>query len=146
MADENELEALRREKQLLHKEIVRLEAELAAAQSQGGNALAINPNDEVLAAFRKMTTRQHAAIQGVIHTMTNVEIAKAMGASEVKVKVYLNSAAKRLGVKRRDAIIVKVWDTYRWLDPEEYQRVAGIPKDWIAGENPNPSDLGELYA
>jgi DNA-binding CsgD family transcriptional regulator len=136
------MDRLERENALLHKELDRVTAELEALKNSGdSDKLCVKPDPDVVKQLEKMTVFQHCALQGIMHCMSNEEIAAAMFSTPQKVKVYIYAVSKRLGVNRRDAIIRMVWDTYRAISDERYLGAAGIPKDWIIKEDRKEQDI-----
>lgn len=125
------MDMAQREKALLYKEIDRLENALAECQRQGEGKLFVEMRDTIISAFERMTEKQHAAMQGIFACWTNDQIATAMNANTVKVKVYVLRTAKNLGVSRRDEVIIAAYDTFRAMSDEKYLAIAGIPKNWI---------------
>lgn len=136
------MDRLERENKLLHAELDRLTDEVEELKKAGsGSRIFISPDPDVVRHLEKMTTLQHAALQGIMHCMSNEEIADAMFSTPGKVKVYIYAISKRLGVNRRDSIIRMVWDTYRSISDERYLGAAGIPKDWIISKDRKEQDI-----
>lgn len=119
----------------LEQDVLRLQAqvELLTRFSAGQDKL------EAKAAFMTMTKKQHAILQLLLAGYDNETIAtKFYGtASEAHVntvKTHVRAIGMRLGVEGRvdrKAICLRAQQTYDLLGADEYERLAGIPKNHV---------------
>jgi len=87
--------------------------------------------ERVLAGLRRMTPKQHASMQMILNGKRNQEIAERMGVTLNTAKVYVRTAAKNLGVRRRGEIVRCSWPVMQMLDDETYRKMSGgLPINW----------------
>ena len=68
----------------------------------------LNKKQTVYCIKSEITTRQRLAVSGVIHGLSNKQIAKEMGVSEQAVKNFLTEAYKKANVKNRVGLMLKM--------------------------------------
>lgn len=112
----------------LEERVALLEAQVRLLLKAGqGNDPAI------VSALAKMTPKMHGALQCVLAGLSNQEIAERFDVTESTAKVYVRSAALKLGVKTRSEIVSKVMKTFESLSENEYAEMSGgVPKGWGA--------------
>jgi DNA-binding NarL/FixJ family response regulator len=98
--------------------------------------------EEVLESvdFRKLTTKQHAALQMLLHGKSNAEIATRFGVTENTAKVYVRTIAKRYGVNNRSQLVAKTLRAFEDISDSAYRILSGgLPKNWDQGyARPDP--------
>ena len=134
----------------LMEKLIRIEAKLDVLLSQSGAKtpdVAAEPVTQVVQIdWYRFTTKQHVALQGVLHYATNAEIASRLNVTENTAKVHVRSICKKLRVKNRKAILRELQDAYRAVDDDAYMRGSGgLPKDWWETYS-TPDPFEELYA
>jgi DNA-binding NarL/FixJ family response regulator len=89
----------------------------------------------LLDAFQRMTLKQHAAFQLLMCGMDNKQMAEVFRMTESTAKTYVYRVMKHFDVKSRSQLLLKTkvfWDAY---DPDEYQRLTGLRKNWALSIN-----------
>ena len=132
----------------LIQKIVRLEAKVdLLVQMVASNCDSREKSASVSSAvLERLTTKQHAALQMLLAGATNADIATRFEVSVNTAKVYVRSIASKLGANTRNQIVVRTFDAYQAIDPDEYRLLSGgLPKEWHASyEDPDPYKA--LYA
>jgi DNA-binding NarL/FixJ family response regulator len=95
--------------------------------------------------FRKLTTKQHAALQMLLHGKSNAEIAIRFGVTENTAKVYVRTIAKRYGVNNRSQLVAKTLRAFEDVSESAYRILSGgLPKNWDQ-EYMRPDPFETLY-
>jgi DNA-binding CsgD family transcriptional regulator len=96
-------------------------------------------------AMRKMSPKQHAALQMVLRGATNADIAERFGVTESTAKVYVRSIMGHVGARTRAQIVAKMLNAFNDMGESDYQIIAGIPKDWDANWHKYPEVNKTLF-
>ena len=85
----------------------------------------------MVAALHAMTPAEHVALQMVMDGRINREIAVCLDVQEERVKTWVDSAVRKLGLRTRSEIRDLMQPVMRAIPDVEYERASGgIPKDW----------------
>ena len=133
----------------LVQKIVRLEAKidlLVQMVASNCDSRETPASSKSVVVLERLTTKQHAALQMLLAGATNAEIATRFEVSVNTAKVYVRSIASKLGANTRNQIVVRTFDAFQAVDPDEYRLLSGgLPKEWHASyEDPDPYKA--LYA
>jgi DNA-binding CsgD family transcriptional regulator len=110
--------------------IRRLEEKLDRLIRQEAEAK-IEPLD--ISILRGMTTKQHVALQLIIHGHPNKVIADALGISVNTAKVHVRTVAAKLDLHTRAQITKRMAPVLDTMDDKLYRKLSGgLPKDWGA--------------
>ncbi len=95
----------------------------------------------MIAAFYRLTARQHAILQMIMRAASNQDIADRLGVSLFTVKNHLTAIFRKFGVHKRSQLSMMVRPVFDSMPEDEYQRMTGglakgWDKQWMAGENP----------
>ena len=83
--------------------------------------------------LRKLTPKQHATLQLIMHGSSNREIAEELGITENTAKVHVRNIARVVGVSTRTQIIGALMGVMNSIGDGEYQRLSGgLPKNWAS--------------
>ena len=94
------------------------------------------PPDHMLLAF---THKQHATLQMLALGEPNQKIADVLEVSESTAKVHVRAIMKKLNVHTRSDVAQIFREMVSKWTPDEYQRVAGIEKDWAINPDRYPA-------
>lgn len=85
----------------------------------------------VLAALREMTVKQHATLQMLLAGARNADIARKFQVSENTAKVHVRTLMLRLSAENRTQVAAKVWPVLEAMSDDAYRAMTrGLPKDW----------------
>lgn len=87
-------------------------------------------HNDAAAALRKMSMKQHAALQMLMRGASNQEIAERFGVTESTAKVYVRCIMGHVGARTRAQVVAKMLHVLEEIGEGEYFRIAGIPKGW----------------
>lgn len=121
-SDRTKADLLREIEELRHK------LDLANAKLSALTALGGGPSAEQ--ALYSLTLKQHAAMQLIMTGASNLEIAQIFDCTESTAKVHARAVMLKFGVKTRAHLILKAKPVFDNIDPDQYEDVAGLPKDW----------------
>lgn len=125
---------LRSEIDMLRRQISMLIEVVARATGTGGRlaeqAKVVVDDEDLLMPFRSMSSKQNAALQMILRGAKNQEIANRFGVTESTAKVYVAGIMRHVGVTTRSQIVAKMKRAFDNADPQDYQKVAGVPHDW----------------
>lgn len=86
---------------------------------------------DLMSAFPRLTTKQHAVLQMLLNGKSNKLIADRFGVTENTAKVYVRGIAAKFNVNTRAQIVLEAVDMFqRCSDSTYFGLSGGLPKDW----------------
>ena len=95
------------------------------------------PEDKNLEQFKKLTPKQHAALQMLLRGAQNKEIADRLDISENTAKVHLRGIMKKLDAKNRTEAVLVAKPIFDRLSADEYEQITKLPHTWDEDYDPN---------
>lgn len=125
--------------QELMEENLRLKAQVELLKGMVGNAPpAVVATDSILERqVYHLTMKQQATLQMLLNGKSNQEIAKRLDVEVPTAKIHVRTVCKKFGARNRAELVMRVSPVWAIINPENYKKVTGFPKDWDANFKSN---------